>query len=553
MAGGALYMRRFMLVQYLALANQLPFGELMVRVHRGMGSTGLITPAEAEYVRKLEDMDPTSPKVAFSVRPPRNIIRGVAGACWNVGIGTLLAPLVALTMFPHQIHQHGLVKGIVPALVMANVWGASFALLGYTAACQQLAFGVMHQTMSPVHYLFTTKVWNLYTCRFETPSSGARWPAGLEEELSTETLKDYGMRRVSKNKNAREKRDAKYDSPNKKTSKPVRTHYDTMGIARDATEKEIKDAYKRLAVKIHPDRNPSKTAHEDFDELTKAYRVLSNTQKRKKYDLAGDDGVEDTGKKKREGVRALFGGDLVHPLLGDVRIGSFSLRVIDGLDLTADELAVVLMRMMLVSRDTLLTEYLSGYKLGAATSSPPQGSQTTSAMSATTGSTANWNASIRGKVHKFVNTGLAKEAIQVIGLEYLRVAAYISGNPIERLQQAVTDVLPDRVKTRIAQVKVLARVRPSMVSDTAVMVDLAWYLSLSELKYTARFAAMNAVNDATVAPEERQRRLEALRELSQFLVASGSPYTGANKRTVDSLMESLRSYQQTRSRDQNSD
>jgi hypothetical protein len=553
MAGGALYMRRFMLCQYLALANQLPFGELMMRVHRSMGPTGLITPSEAEYVRKLEELDPTSPKVIFSTRAPRTLIRGIAGAMWNVGLGTCLAPLVALSMFPHQIHQHGFLKGIVPALVMANVWGVSFATLGYVAAVQQLSFGAVHQVLAPVHFLFTNKVWNLYTCRFEHPSTAVSWPEGLEHELPTETLRDYGMRRVSKNKNSREKNNTKYDSPNKKNQKPVRTHYDTMGISSDASEKDIKSAYKKMAVKLHPDRNPSKTAHEDFDELTKAYRILSNAQKRKKYDLAGDDGVEDTGVKKREGVRALFGGDLVHPLLGDVRLGAFSLRVIDGLDLTADELAVVYMRMMLKSRDTLLTEYLGGYQAGATASSENEKPQPSAgAVSASSAST--WNGAVRGKVHKFVNTGLAKETLQVIGKEYLRVCAHASGNPVSRLQHAIVDLVPDRVLTRVAQVKVLAKVRPSMVSDTAVMVDLAWYLSLSELKYTARFAAMSVVYDVAATPEERQRRLDGLRELGNFFVASGSPYTGANKRTVDTLMDSLRSYQQSKGREQqNSD
>ncbi|CUG93098.1 DNA-J chaperone, putative [Bodo saltans] len=547
-------MRRFMLCQYLALANQLPFGELMMKAHRSMGSTGLITPAEAEYVRKLEELDPTSPKAIFSTRAPRTLIRGIGGACWNVGVGTCLAPLVALSMFPHQIHQHGLVKGIVPALIMANVWGASFATLGYVAAIQQLSFGVVHQALAPVHFLFTKKVWNLYTCRFEHPSTAASWPDGLEHELPTETLRDYGMRRVSKNKNSREKNNTKYDSPNKKSQKPTRTHYDTMGISSDASEKEIKTAYKKMAVKLHPDRNPSKTAHEDFDELTKAYRVLSNPQKRKKYDLAGDDGVEDTGAKKREGVRALFGGDLVYPLLGDVRLGAFSLRVIDGLDMTPDELAVVHMRMMLTSRDTLLSEYLQGYQVGAAPATAEGKAPSSSSGAVSASSSSTWNGAIRGKVHKFINTGLAKETLQVIGKEYLRVCAHASGSPINRLHQGLTDVLPDRFWTRISQIKVLAKARPSMVSDTAVMVDLAWYLSISELKYTARFAAMSAVHDVSVPPEERQRRLEGLRELGNFFVASGSPYTGANKRTVDALMDSLRSYQQSKGREQqNSD
>jgi len=67
-----------------------------------------------------------------------------------------------------------------------------------------------------------------------------------------------------------------------------RDFYEILGIARDATEAEVKKAYRKLAVKHHPDRNPDDaTAAERFREATQAYEVLKDAQQRAKYDQFG--------------------------------------------------------------------------------------------------------------------------------------------------------------------------------------------------------------------------------------------------------------------------
>lgn len=65
-------------------------------------------------------------------------------------------------------------------------------------------------------------------------------------------------------------------------------YYKTLGVDKNADEKEIKRAYRKLAVKFHPDKNPGdKQAEEKFKELNEAYEVLSDSQKRAKYDQLG--------------------------------------------------------------------------------------------------------------------------------------------------------------------------------------------------------------------------------------------------------------------------
>ena len=74
---------------------------------------------------------------------------------------------------------------------------------------------------------------------------------------------------------------------------PVSTkYYDLLEVSPDATDAEIKKAYRRLAVKYHPDKNPGNAeAGEKFKEIARAYEVLSDSEKRARYDQMGEDGV----------------------------------------------------------------------------------------------------------------------------------------------------------------------------------------------------------------------------------------------------------------------
>ena len=76
----------------------------------------------------------------------------------------------------------------------------------------------------------------------------------------------------------------------------AKDYYETLGIAKTASADEIKKAYRKLAVKYHPDKNPGdKAAEEKFKEVSKAYEVLSDDKKRKQYDQFGPDLFERTG------------------------------------------------------------------------------------------------------------------------------------------------------------------------------------------------------------------------------------------------------------------
>ncbi len=72
-----------------------------------------------------------------------------------------------------------------------------------------------------------------------------------------------------------------------------RDYYEVLGVRRDADAETIKRAFRKLAMKYHPDRNPNKDAAEQFKEINEAYEVLSEPERRARYDRFGHAGVRD--------------------------------------------------------------------------------------------------------------------------------------------------------------------------------------------------------------------------------------------------------------------
>ena len=72
-----------------------------------------------------------------------------------------------------------------------------------------------------------------------------------------------------------------------------RDYYEVLGVGKSASSDEIKKAYRKLAMKHHPDKNSGdKAAEEKFKEASDAYSILADPQKRKQYDQFGFSGVE---------------------------------------------------------------------------------------------------------------------------------------------------------------------------------------------------------------------------------------------------------------------
>ena len=98
-----------------------------------------------------------------------------------------------------------------------------------------------------------------------------------------------------------------------------RDYYEILSVSQQADKEELKRAYRKLAMKYHPDRNPDDTeAEESFKEATEAYSVLSDDQKRARYDQFGHEGLSGAGGGAGFGFEDIFSqfGDIFGGLGG---------------------------------------------------------------------------------------------------------------------------------------------------------------------------------------------------------------------------------------------
>ena len=98
-----------------------------------------------------------------------------------------------------------------------------------------------------------------------------------------------------------------------------RDYYEVLGVDKKASAAEIKKAYRKLAIKYHPDKNPgNKEAEEKFKEAAEAYSVLSDEQKRQQYDQFGFDGPSGFGGAGGFGGASSFNMDDIFSMFGDI-------------------------------------------------------------------------------------------------------------------------------------------------------------------------------------------------------------------------------------------
>ena len=88
-----------------------------------------------------------------------------------------------------------------------------------------------------------------------------------------------------------------------------RDYYEVLGLQKGASEDEIKKAFRKMAIKYHPDKNPGdKEAEEHFKEVNEAYSILGDPEKKKKYDQFGFAGVDPNAGFGGSGGFGGFGG-----------------------------------------------------------------------------------------------------------------------------------------------------------------------------------------------------------------------------------------------------
>ncbi|CAD2215041.1 DnaJ domain/X-domain of DnaJ-containing, putative [Angomonas deanei] len=587
-----LLLRRFVLQNITAVATHCPIPFIAVAARDTAASSdgkrsgllsffvsktnratdfALVTEAEMEWIKRKSEEENEDGRIVLACRPQLSFFRGVGGALLNGVVGCIVSPLIFLSMMLERMRCYQ----PLTAPFYGLFWAGLFLATSQYAAVQQLVLCTGYAWFNtPLYHLFNSHritkgkegifayQWNAVSCRFELPNGQLHQTHPLLEHFykSDTIIRERGTRRLAKRDDDR--KSAKYSG---RAGGPAGgdNYYEILGLKPECTEKEIKAAYNRLVLKVHPDRNPSPDAAQQFDRVTKAYRVLNNPEKRRKYDVGGTKLVEDLGAKKREAVRALFGGDILCQLTGDTFFGSFSQRVIDGVDLTGEEVAVLRQRMYERCRDELLENYIDHYIASYPKGKPVATGETVKV------SHSSWDNYMNMKIRKLTSTGLAKEVLHTIGQEYMRVIAYFNSElnqqgengaavynskvtiALQRLSTFYGTTLPHRLGQRQRKIKFLTTIRQDTFKNTEAMIDLAWYTSVEELETTARYVSFSVLYDPKLSEPERMLRREALHAVAQLFIRYGQAYKGANKATMNQLMDSLRDYQQQQQKEKN--
>ena len=96
-----------------------------------------------------------------------------------------------------------------------------------------------------------------------------------------------------------------------------RDYYEVLGVSSSASDEEIRKAFRKLALEYHPDRNKDPDAVDRFKEVNEAYQVLTNSEKRSRYDRLGHAGVDTSGTTGFEGFENFGGfGDIFDAFFG---------------------------------------------------------------------------------------------------------------------------------------------------------------------------------------------------------------------------------------------
>src|SRR4051794_6357953 len=126
-----------------------------------------------------------------------------------------------------------------------------------------------------------------------------------------QSWRSSGSRRIDASKNM-------WRRTNDRVSMSKRCYYEVLGVPRNASDEELKKAFRRLAMKHHPDRNPDNTECEaHFKEAKEAYEVLGDAQKRALYDQHGHAAFE-RGMGGRGGPGFADVGDIFGDIFSDI-------------------------------------------------------------------------------------------------------------------------------------------------------------------------------------------------------------------------------------------
>lgn len=303
-------------------------------------------------------------------------------------------------------------------------------------------------------------------------------------------------------------------------------YYDLLQVPSDATPEQLKKAYYRLAIKYHPDKNPQDRAAAEakFKEISEAYQILSDADKRAAYDRMGRAGVQEGGVDPRVFFRQTFvGGDDFVDLIGETAMEHYIVQVVTKNQVDSEQLQTQLDTQRR-ERIALLTSKLLD-KLKSLTERKLTESEFIYKMQKEA-------EQLRSQVN-------GPELLHLIGyVYYVKAKKHLSKNNLKswlysfketghaikgkwHFGKAASSVLLDNMKKRdeMAEAERQGRPIPEMEVDEEKLKNLIWTGVCVDVESVLRQVCDNILNDLQVCEAERDNYGQALKLLGKVYKA----------------------------------
>ena len=205
-------------------------------------------------------------------------------------------------------YREGGAAGAAAGVLAGVVSGAAIIGLGVGIGAVQTVRGIMNTPKAVYEgFIVGKKRWDEHS---------RQW---VQDDLEAEKIR---MRSTMTDDDIMDAARARADAP-ATSGTPTRAvkdtaFYDTLGVATNASDTEIKRAYYKKATRCHPDKNPNDPeAKENFQKLASAYHTLSDPKKREQYDVSGAESVNEDQKVHADAIyTSLFGSEAFEPYIG---------------------------------------------------------------------------------------------------------------------------------------------------------------------------------------------------------------------------------------------
>ncbi|ETV98080.1 hypothetical protein H310_09364 [Aphanomyces invadans] len=487
-----------------------------------------------ESSNELADM----PQI-FSTRAPRDAAAGLSSGLKNMGKG-LAAGVGSFVAMPiigaKEQGIFGFAKGLALGTASAVVMVGGGAVTGVT----QIARGIA-ATPRAIISNNENKVWNAETNEW--------YVYNLQEEAAEIAAADAAAPILE-------------DKVVKETEL-----YDVLGVPPNATDVDIKKAYRRLAIKLHPDKNLNDpTASEKFQKVGAAYQILSDPASRAKYDEHGSDGVDQQLFMDNSQIYdMIFGSQAFEAFVGELNLMTLQqeltkMNTMDGLNDPTDLFGQTdKTKLKQKRREVLCAVHLANLldnQYATDVSEKHINFRTTMTATAQELASTAFGGTLIGVVgyvyeeqaHKHL--GFRKSVAAGLGLQNVTKSAHVLSTKYKFLSSAVSAYSKySKAAKKVEEFEKKKQQQTELTPDDAVcedqlarqlqqetlggILETAWNFTVMDVEATLRSVCFKLFKDASVSAAQRVKRAEGLAILGEIFLASSQTAEAGLKEVME--------------------